>query len=89
MLFACKIVVPFPLSIGEILGYFFFTINYIDFLTWLIRDPWGGPRQGSLEKNYGPLQNTPFELHFSPTFLGPPPPRPKICTKHTKSYGLP
>jgi hypothetical protein len=28
MLFACKMVVPFPLSIGEILGYFI-TINYM------------------------------------------------------------
>jgi hypothetical protein len=40
MLFACKIVVPFPLSIGEILGYFF-TINYIYFLTRSIHDPRG------------------------------------------------
>jgi hypothetical protein len=89
MLFVCKIIVPFPLSIGQILGNFF-TINYIYFLTLSIRNVRGlSKARVPGEKNYGPLQNTPFELHFSPTFLGPPPPRPKICTKHTKSYGLP
>jgi len=37
MLFVCKIIVPFPLSIGEIIGYLF-TINYIYFLTLSIRN---------------------------------------------------
>jgi len=89
MLFVCKIIVPFPLSIGEIIGYLF-TINYIYFLTLSIRNVRGlFKARVPGEKNYGPLQNTPFELHFSLTILGPPPPWPKSCTKHTKNYGLP
>jgi len=82
-------VVQFLLSIGEIIGYLF-TIKFHLFSYPVNPQSEGGSaRQGSLEKNYGPLQNTPFELHFSLIVLGPPPPRPKICTKHTKSYGLP
>jgi hypothetical protein len=89
MLFACKIVVPFPLSIGEILGYFFY--NKLHLFSHLVNQQSEGVVQGKgpWRKIMAPLKTHHLNSTSPQPSLDLPHPGQKFVQSTQKTMGFP